>query len=82
MQKPFKKKTPNRFLWIALLLICISTIVLPNLQPTAKAISQSDIDALQSNANKLAAKKKGLQSKLSALSDDKPKVLEKKELAG
>lgn len=80
MQKPFKEKTLNRFLRVALLLICISTIVLPNLQPTAKAISQSDIDALQEDANKLASQKKNLQSKLSALSDDKSEVLEKKEL--
>jgi len=80
MQKLLKRKTFNRFLRTVLLLICISTIVLPNLQPTAKAISQSDIDALQEDANKLASQKKNLQSKLSALSDDKSEVLEKKEL--
>lgn len=80
MQKLVKRKSFNRFLRIALLLICISTLVLPNIEPTAKAISQSDIDALQEDANKLASQKKNLQSKLSALSNDKSAALEQKEL--
>lgn len=80
MQKLLKIKTWKRFFRIALLLICISAIVLPNFEPTAQAISQFDIDALQEDADRLASQKKDLQSKLSALSNDKSRVLEKKKL--
>lgn len=80
MQTLLKSKKFKYFLRMALSLICLFTLLLPNFEPAARAISQSDIDALQEDANKLASQKKSLQSKLNALSNDKSKVLEQKEL--
>ncbi len=80
MQKSVKRRSFDRFFRMALLLTCLLAFVLPSFEPTATAVSQSDIDALQEDANKLASQKKNLQSKLSALSNDKSEVLEKKEL--
>ena len=76
-----RKKTPRRSPgYTIVLVILILTALIPPLVPAVHAVSQSDIDALQDNADQLETQKKTLQSKLGALADDKSAVLDKKEL--
>lgn len=46
----------------------------------ALAVTQADINALQSDADELDAKRKELESQLDSLSDDKAQALKRKEL--
>ena len=62
---------------LALLLIVGSALTI--VQP-ANAVSQSDIDALKTDASALSTQKKELQQKIDALSDDISSNLEKKQL--
>lgn len=62
---------------LALLLIVGSAFTMAQ---SANAVSQSDIDALKTDASALSAQKKELQKKIDALSADISNNLEKKQL--
>jgi len=80
MGKVLTHRTLRRVLRSALAFVFVLALLAPNFQPTAQAVTQSDINKLQTSASNLASKKKELQSKLSALADDKSAALEKKKL--
>jgi murein DD-endopeptidase MepM/ murein hydrolase activator NlpD len=80
MRKLLKNRALNRLMRTALALLFVFALLTPQFAPAAQAVSQSDIDALQENADKLASQKKNLKSKLSTLANDKTAALERKEL--
>lgn len=75
-----KNGNRRRILRTVLLVLLALVLLAPSVAPAARAVSQSDIDKLQSNADDLSKKKKELQAKLDDLADDKSAAVEKKEL--
>lgn len=81
MRRFWNQKTRSRIARSALaLMFAALLLVSPELSPAARAVSQSDIDALQSNADSLASEKKALQAKIDALSGDISDAMSKKRL--
>ncbi len=78
--KQNKRRCFRRIFCALLAFLCLFGALGAELTPTALAVTQADIDALQKNADKLAQQKKDLKDKLSALSDKKSNALEKKKL--
>ena len=64
---------------LALVLLLVLTLASTVTAP-ARAVTQADIDKLQSQADDLAQQKKETQEKINALSDDKAQALTKKQL--
>lgn len=64
---------------LALVLLMVLTLASTATAP-ARAVTQADIDKLQSQADDLARQKKETQEKLNALSGDKAQALTKKQL--
>ena len=67
---------------ICRVLLCLMLVfcVLAGEGAPAQAVTQAEIDALKDDASDLKSKRKELESKLSALSDDKAEVLKRKNL--
>ena len=75
-----KSNRVTRFVCLVLALLCVMAFTTAELTPNALAVTQSQIDELQDDADALNAQKKELEGKLDALSDDKENALERKNL--
>jgi len=78
--KKLWKTRKLRFFRTALTVLFALALVIPELAPAARAVTQGDIDKLQSNASDLAKEKKELQTKIDALSGDISSAMKKKTL--
>ncbi|MCI8421955.1 MAG: peptidoglycan DD-metalloendopeptidase family protein [Lawsonibacter sp.] len=74
-----KKKFSFRWLALALTFALLLPLA-PAAVPTASAVTQAEINALKSDANKLDQQKKDIQSQLKAVQADKDKAQDQKEL--
>ena len=72
-------KTMKKTVRLLTALLLALTLTAAELSP-ALAVSQADIDTLKNDAADLTSQRKELESKLSALKDDKSQAMAKKKL--